>query len=247
MGLVLDLKVLEICISNYEFDQNNFKPTDQTCYCKELRRFTVDNLRLGIAQYLLNEDISLLKSAFVTSREIRQKLENEIAEKPEFARYTLLSDYLPMVAQFCIDEDSHGFIDHPYHEGSEYEEDYLYGLFFFKYFSQNTMAFAKDIIFKLISLDEESEPRYLLIEALLKKNSQKFYTALLLYLEHQNVRLERLRKKGAEKDPHYFLDKEVDIELWAWIKIGKREGLDILPKIRDLLSPQMVKLVESEL
>lgn len=229
-----------VLVSNYHYRREQFtrisrEQYTEDEYCKRLRNLSRDSYRLGICKLFATGLVAVLQEEFRRSGVYRKELEQLVYGKDvEIRWYALVSHYLPLLAVFCADGIAAvrecDFILFPFLSRYEYEEDYCYGEFFYTILNSDGIIrenYTEEILLKLGKLDERDAPRYTLIEALKKKDTETFNDAMNEFVQEYADFYDAMEGTLSCDKEAYSTERLISIEAWAWLKIASLNGLNV--------------------
>jgi len=201
-------------------------------YFRTLKDSVVRLRWLGICQLLGQTDVNGFFKRHVDAARHSKKLMEETKVLPEYMKFGLVSDYLPMLGAYIAGEEDLALqiamhCDRPFDEDYEYEEDYTYGKFFAQWmrFGSKFEIYLGSALSTLEALEEAGSARFALIEALKSKSSDDFNEAMQAFMsEHEDyyAGIEGTLSLDKEK---FTTERAISVEALAWLKIAPAAGL----------------------
>lgn len=190
--------------------------------------------RYGISLLLGMVDVPGFFRRLGESASLKFKKLEKLSDNPEFSRFCLGSDYLPCLGAFLSgDSDLAKKIaelsSDNWNEDYEYEEDFLYGQFFYQYFKNDCVLgdFIQPILKSLEEADDADAPQYALMDALATNDEDGFKGALDVLLEEHEALCDKLDGSLTVDKEKFSTEMAVHIEAMAWIKIAGLAGIKV--------------------
>ncbi len=230
---------IDVLTENLEYRLDQYRKILATgkkdeAYFRALSDSVVRLRWLGISQLLGQTNVSGFFKRHVEAARLRKKLLEETKALPEFSRFGLVSDYLPMLGAYIAGEEDLALqiamiSDRAFDEDYEYEEDYTYGRFFAQWlrYGANLGSFINSIMISLETLEETGSARFSLIQALKDKNTDDFNEAmqqLISEFEDYYAGIEGTLSLDKEK---FTVERAVSVEVLAWLKMASVVGLNV--------------------
>ncbi|WP_020408542.1 immunity 49 family protein [Hahella ganghwensis] len=230
---------IDVLTENLEFRLSQYRDILTTGardegYFRALADSVVRLRWLGICQLLGQTNVSGFFARNVEAARLCKQLFDETKSHVDFAKFGLVSNYLPMLGAYIAGEENLAiqiatYSDRAFQEDYEYQEDYTYGKFFAQWlkFGSRLGSFIDLTLNELEALEESGSARFALISALKIKSSDDFNDAMQQFMnEHEEyyAGIEGTMSLDKEK---FTAERAISVEALAWLKIAPAAGLDV--------------------